>query len=614
MNQDQKQQKANFEFGNMTIDKLIEEYEEGILKIPRIQRNLVWTPKQKNDLQDTIKNKFPFGVILLSKVNEQKYIIDGLQRTTTIMEIYKNIFKNLLPKHLKDYVKSTVKEATLEFDNENIDNWNKAENLMIQLLPIPMNATGKIRIDSAEFGENFYKKHERKISEINILSTPIWKWLAGQIYLKANNSLDIQTYQIPYIIFKGSQEQTTTLFERINTKGTKLDKTDILRSRWSIIDMDFDESESKKMINEIDENLEKIASHSGGKYEKTNSLSPFDVIWYIFHDVLSNNISSHISGIFTKKISYESKTNKQIVGFDSLINLIKFHLWISEEAIENQIDIKDEEIGVKLKENIKSQDDVDTIISNLKKAIKIYYEIFHLFSNFRGNKLLKNDDSYLPGKSYTIAILGNIYNSIFEDKNLKINMFVSKNQARFRIRYIYDLISENFNSGSSVKAFLSMKHKFYLSGIDFENFESGINSFHTKSKSIEEENIFKEKSIILMYYLFMRDVNSHDNSSEIFENDHLIPKSKLKGFMGVTHFANLSLLKSASNRDKSDDLNIKYIHDDQMYRWALINNTNMAEKLADSYLVLCQNLNQATYYDFLDKRKDIILEMYKAEF
>lgn len=615
MNEEQETSKANFRSGTMTIDELIKVYEEGTLKIPRIQRNLVWTNKQKNSLQDTISNNFPFGVILISEVGSEQYIIDGLQRTTTIMEIYKNIFKNLSSKSLIDYVKWAAEDTIKQFEDKSIYDWNKAKKLMIELLPKSMNIKGKIRIDSTEFGEAFYRKYQEKISENDdLLEDYIWKWWAGRIYLKVDKWLDIKTYKIPYIIFEGTPDQTRKLFERINTKGTKLDKTDILRSQWSVINMEFDDSEQIRMINEIDDNFEKIALHSGGKYEKTNSLSPFDVIWYIFHDVLSDNISIHISSIFIKNISSEGKKIKQIVGFDSLINLIKFHLLISEEAIENQLDFNDDEIGDKLKENIKTQDDVDIIIKNLKKSVEIYYEIFHLFSNFRGNKLSKNDDSYLPGKSYTIAILGNIYSSVFEDEGLKINKFVTKHQSKFRIRYIYDLISENFNSGSSVKAFLSMKNKFYLNGIDFENFESEINSFHNKSKSIKEENNFKEKSITLMYYLFMRDVNLHDNSSEIFENDHLIPKSKLKNFMGVTHFANLSLLKSADNRDKSDDLDIKYIYDDQMYRWAALNNINMAQNLVDSYLVLCQNLNQATYYDFLEKRKDIILAMYKDEF
>ena len=77
-----------------SAEKINENIEKKIFTIPRYQRGIVWTQRQKDTLVDTIKKGLPFGSLLLYYSNDGKsagyQIIDGLQRSTTIIDFVKN--------------------------------------------------------------------------------------------------------------------------------------------------------------------------------------------------------------------------------------------------------------------------------------------------------------------------------------------------------------------------------------------------------------------------------------------------------------------------------------------------------------------------------------------
>ncbi|MDK2819447.1 MAG: DUF262 domain-containing protein, partial [Mycoplasmataceae bacterium] len=574
MNIQKNKEKAIFNFETTTISKLIEKCAKGSFKIPRMQRNLVWSNSQKMQLQNSLINGYPFGLIFIYERDEKWYIIDGLQRITTIIEIYKNIFKYLPENSLKEYIQDCLNEIKLETNEFNLNDDKKIIKKMFNLLvrPIDIIMTNSKSQDRSSkiFSQHFYEINSEEIHKEKIASILFWKSLARAIYEKVDSLLELEKYKIPYIIFNGKQEQVTDLFIRINTQGTKLNQTDILRSYWSNINMIIN-SGSETIIEKINSNFVDMTSSLKINHEEVRSISPYDVIWYIFDNVLSINWNSHISKTFTGRSGEFS--NKKIEGLDSLIYLIKLHLVIIEDTLENNLDsnnFKNEEIGHKLFDNIKSIKDVDLIIFNLKKSIDIFNSIFKPFSDYRSNKHLKNDESLLPGKSYIIAILGNIYNYILSNNgtSVKVKDFVEKYETKFILKYIYDLLAEPFKSSSSKNAFISMKDDLYLKGIKFETFKNEIISFHDKNKMNKKDIEFKIKDSIIMSYLFINLISIGDNNLKTFHYDHLIPKAKLKGFMGVASFANLSLLTIAKNLEKSDKIEKKYILQDLIYCWA----------------------------------------------
>ncbi|MGL4343421.1 MAG: DUF262 domain-containing protein [Metamycoplasmataceae bacterium] len=601
------EEKASFKIENIEINTLISDYEKGKLKIPRIQRKLVWSQKEKNKFQDSLRRGFPFGVILISEIGDEKYIIDGLQRTTTIMEIYKNIFKNLEEKDLKKYIDAAhedVKEYTTTINtSQNKTNFKDIIKIMIKYLNDPAISTdiNDSRKASEKFSESLYLKNKEEILDLNYGDGTFWISWARKIYEKILDDLKIDNYKIPCIIFTGTRKQTSELFERINTQGKKLNKSDILRSYWSNIQMEFNDENILKITNENFVHAFDI------KHEKITFLTPFDIIWYIFYQIFSANWSSHVSKTFTN--------NNEINSLDSLIYLIKLHIEITEnkESSANNVisDFDDKNIGKKLKDTVKTIEDVKSIIENFKTTIKCFEGVFKSLKDFRANKIDKNNDFLLPEKSYLIAILGNIYNHVIKGRK----EISEEDSSNIILKYIYDLLDGTFKSSSSKIAFNSMKEKSYLKNMSFNMFESVIIKHYGKPAIKSHEFNIKDKT--LMSYLFIDMIPLSENSSNEYHFDHLVPQSELKknNISGIANFANLSLLSSKKNLDKSNKISVDHLDDDLIYKWALEKDaksaTELAIELKESYSMLCNEINQTNYNNFLDKRKKIIVEMYK---
>ena len=66
---------------------------------PEFQRDLVWNLEQKKYLIDSMKKRLPFGMVTVVNYDGKTFVIDGKQRTTTIVSFMKNEFEDS-DKHL----------------------------------------------------------------------------------------------------------------------------------------------------------------------------------------------------------------------------------------------------------------------------------------------------------------------------------------------------------------------------------------------------------------------------------------------------------------------------------------------------------------------------------
>jgi len=85
-----------FKIEEWTIVDLINLYTKGNLLLdPPYQRNFIWTKKDQDSLIDSILNKsFPLPTFFLLKKSDGKYeMVDGQQRTRTIINYYRKIFE-----------------------------------------------------------------------------------------------------------------------------------------------------------------------------------------------------------------------------------------------------------------------------------------------------------------------------------------------------------------------------------------------------------------------------------------------------------------------------------------------------------------------------------------
>ena len=600
--------KKRYEYKEIYVENIISDYKKGVLKVPRIQRNLVWKKEDKENLQSSMTKGYPIGVIFLFEDGGSKYILDGLQRTSTIVEIYQNAFENMSDDLLETNIKKSIsrhKEWEKSFNPTELDE-KKYLNFFKKTI-----RNGKwIRgVDtSREFSNTLKFRNSKEIEEEYLDSKDIGE-ISRIIYEDVVESLGIKNYQIPAITFDGNREEASEIFKLINTSGVKLINTDIWRATWSGKKVHI--SGGKEIIEKMQKSLKPAFDGLSISHEKDDNLTPYDIIWYIFEEVIGENWESHIAKEFTGIISKEKKSDKQI-NISSLIYIIKLYLYENQnDDLKN--DFSDENIGSKISETINDIDQINKIIDNLKIAIKIFNRIFDFYENFKGNKKDKKMYAFMPKGSYIIAYLGSIFKKIIEEKE-KFNqdIFIKKYHDSFIKSYIYDLLDKPFSSSSSKNAYKAIIEDKYYKDLHFDSFQKEIDDYFRKSKFDQSYDNFKDKSSILMAQIY-EDIFKFENSSKNFQNDHLIPKSRLKDnkIIGATNFANLSIVVDSENNNKSDKIHIDILENESLSKWAKKNDTPNYELLKKSYLAIIDELNQKNYDDFLSVRKNIILERYK---
>ena len=85
---------------------------------PPFQRNLVWTPKQKSFLIDTILNSYPVPELYMQDITNEDgskvyIVVDGQQRITACLEFINNQFQ-IDPKDSPSFADSTFDDLTVE--------------------------------------------------------------------------------------------------------------------------------------------------------------------------------------------------------------------------------------------------------------------------------------------------------------------------------------------------------------------------------------------------------------------------------------------------------------------------------------------------------------------
>ncbi|SFQ52537.1 DUF262 domain-containing protein [Hymenobacter arizonensis] len=93
-----------------TIGSLISSYEKEELNLnPPYQRHDIWTPIAKKRLIDSIKIGYPLPSFFLHKRENSKYdVVDGQQRTRTLLGYIKNLFPDLNKKYFSDSESSSI--------------------------------------------------------------------------------------------------------------------------------------------------------------------------------------------------------------------------------------------------------------------------------------------------------------------------------------------------------------------------------------------------------------------------------------------------------------------------------------------------------------------------
>lgn len=554
---------------------------KGKVALPKYQRNVVWKFNQKQEFIESVRKGYPFGIILLYKNKKtNKYeIIDGLQRYSTLCNFQKER-KQYLPKNFLDEIIIQLKDSYGELHEESLD-MDAIENFKTQVYE-----TFNVCSDKDKYVESLFSRlscYEKKYCKEEDLRA-----ICEMVFDEFDDYLNLEDLNIPILIYKGDESNLPTIFEKINTTGTKLSSFDVYAAMWSKYTYtirDYD------ILNEVEARYLDIIKNANldiSNFEEDDIKSSQKINLYEYCYAFSKYLCSK-SKIIPKK-------------GDSTIGFYLMHACLGGDMTKiNQLpsllikyDFPDEpdifnSSMMELKQKI-----LDTILS----VERIFYKYFKL------EKL----DSFIYNEHQFITIIATAFKLKYKkvdglkvlkyEKNYKNEELYKSFERNLPFVYFYEQIdgywNGNFCNFINDNLNRPLSNNQYCKKVIKGNMENALNEWLKKEK--EKETLTAISSKTKLFMVFLANLRKASSSNDLVI-DFIIPKKILQenGITRVSATANVGIFPKFKERNRMTYL------DYNPYANEIFLNCFLYPSSDDLNFVKKQ-LTLGTYKSFCDKR------------
>lgn len=494
------------------------------LKLPKFQRGLVWTEQKKLDLIATLHKGFPFGSLLIySKNEDSRQLLDGQQRLSTVMDYENNKIKYWRDLN-REYYNKKLKEINLLLGTKQNIESKKFEEILEESYEL------------ADWTDDFDDMDKQKKKEIR----------AEIIECRdtVKNYLDLDTLQIPLIRFTGEQKDLPEVFENLNKGGTPLNKYEILNAAWSedVLTLPNDDQNSQKILENVKEYYTNIINESDFELDNFSEDEITDtrtINLAEFSRALGDFAVAKLPALFSKG----DKKAANEMGFGIL-------------GISTDTDNK--EIATM---NTKTKDIQKNITKILDNTALYCQKLNDTFSKILKQNISHNRngnskrDIYSTGLSTSFKTLS--YFASFWNQS---DEYISESLKNIPAYYIFDYLN------SSWTAHGDQRLKDYYQSISNKNYSDKISkdAFYNSFKQWQDENtgikkgFSKELKALITIHSNLTYLAKEIPNGEDYEFEHIIPKarvleydSKLKN-VKLSSFGNGMFLPKTLNNNKKD--------------------------------------------------------------
>lgn len=562
-----------------SIEKLDRDINEGKITVPRFQRGIRWKNSQKEKLIDSMKKGFPFGSILLYEKDNKRQIIDGLQRSTAIIEFVKNpaLFFN---EDQVDY--ESIHQIADSFGM--VGNSSKIENelkdLMINWVRNNHNSMQDIqRMQYGDLVDDIIEKWPIASEKKDTIKQVVKRIFSDFQDMCAN----ISDIQVPVLVYEGDEALLPEIFERINSQGAKLTKQEIYAATWAHDLVKLDDSQFDDIIynnrdryeNMLDDNMV-LDDYDPQELLKNKEVNIFELVFGF-----GKMISSKYPFLFT----YDKKDKKKVesIGF----NLINACL-VQKSSNMGQLNV-----------NLKKLIDLETnsiekFLSRIIEAIEYVDKRLGSGTKFKGNTRSDSNVYPLHTELQIVSIIATVFinkHASFElnDRGEVINLVIDtinynpewhnmKSCFDRNILKIYamDILGQKWKgSGDKRLDNIIIGRNYYNREVSWKDFEQVLDVYYNTMNSERNERkqvaTPKESEKLILNLIYSSIFSAADQNDESrYDIEHLAPKNLMKEKMSkypedfslpVSSIANLCLLPEGENRQKKD----KTIYQDTKY-------------------------------------------------
>ena len=616
-----------------TIESLSNDIENDVINVPKYQRGAVWNKSQKKKLIDSMNNGFPFGSILLYDNGNVRKIIDGLQRSTTIMEYIKNpadFFEEDDLNHA--YINKIVNEigvvSAQESLNEKVEtiikNWVKDNHKS-------MNDVQRMQFsDCADLLVASFPTLDKK--------RDVLKELLKEMFKEYQDTCqNISNIKIPALVYKGDEALLPEIFERINSQGAKLTKQEIYAASWSSYTVKLNDNSNYLKILDINrdrydhmlDDSMSLDDYNSTEFIRNKTVNIFELVFGF-----GKYISSKYPYLF--KYDPDDCTKVESVGF----NLINACL-LQKSANMGKLNIAMRDlIGL-------DGNDIEKFLIKLEDCINYVDRRLGSASKFKGNTRNNSKISPLHTEMQIVSIIATVFvqrhvsYEVDDEENVS-NVIINldsfnpywgtmKNTFDKNIIKMYsmDIISQKWKGSGDKKLDNIIINKFhYNKEVSWEEYETTLDAYyHSMNSERNERKQVKnpnEPEKILLNIIYSNIFTAADQTDESnYDIEHLATKNLMKNKicsysddfrLPISSIANLCLLPEYDNRTKQD----KTLYDDSEYL-SKVDINRIQDKFSftkkEDFDWLNEELTESefrnAYINFLDIRFDKMKEKIK---
>ena len=540
------------------------------LTIPRYQRGIVWTEKQKEKLLESISLGFPVGSLLAFQTSKKSdkgsapfvwQLVDGLQRTSTLISYMENPFSIA---GMKSFVTDeALKDLTKRiFDIPIHANYEAVEVAVEAWLKI----VKKPELGAGYSSSKLFQHLKENLPESPVLSDPektveIIDYLESALIEEIKNKVDvIASSELPIIVYTGEEGNVPEIFERINSQGIKLSKYETFAATWTDIQATIQNAEIQDKITEKYAMLKDAGYTISGIELLEAGEGSYNLFEYLFG--LGKILSEKYEFLFP-----ESDNADDLVSASFVLATIAHQLKISEMS--------------KLASKLKSMHNGGSIdLSAFEAALFNSCDaVQNALKKYMAIKLNSSGDSkrFLPhseNQIYSLIVRYLIEKYDFEHNwSLRADPKTATLLKNIPLFYLLDVLNGEWSGSGDTRLWNTCwitedddsytRSPQYLNTPSKQSWEDALNNWHNKELSklqFKRTNISSDSKLV-MKYIYAEIVTVADDIALTFHIEHLwsvkvlvelIQASPTKEGWPISAISNLSILTNKVNTKKLD--------------------------------------------------------------
>ena len=542
------------------------------LTIPRYQRGIVWTEKQKESLLESISFGYPVGSLLAFQTGQKNekgsaplvwQLVDGLQRASTLIEYMDNPFtiagisSFINDEDVRDFSKQIYDSPS----HEQIEVIKSLIEAWLKEVKKPDSDAGFSNVRLLQYLRAALNDSE-KLND-NSKALELAEYLGTGILQKIEDKVDlIGTSQLPIIVYTGSEDNVPEIFERINSQGIKLSKYETFAATWNAIGAVIRNSEIKEAVSAKYAELTKAGYTVSGIEDLQNGDDNYNLFEYLFG--LGKILSERHRYLFP-----ESTEPDELVSSAFVIATIAYELKTSQMS----------KLAPKLRE-LNNGGTIDlsafesalfTACADVEKKLMKYMSI-GLNSFPESKRFLPHSENQI----YSLIIRYMIEKFDIEHNwSLRANSESAKLLNNIPLYYLLDVLNGEWAGSGDTRLWNVVwqleddgkvtRSPYYLVVPSKQTWEDALNNWHNKELNKLQ---FKRTSIspdskMVMKYLYSEIVTVADDASLTFHIEHLwsvkaltdlIQASVSKEGWPISAIGNLSILTNSVNSKKLEKM------------------------------------------------------------